>query len=404
MESSLLLEQKRLASNCHSEPDNSFSRLLSEAPYLSRCSGNKTAAKVRPREYAIRYPYMQVNRQNMVSWLIFDLDHSNSIIWEDEGLPPPNFIVRNRESGHSHLYYAIVPVCTSENARSKPIQYMKAIYEAMASRLNADPSYSGPVAKTPHHPWWSTWNVHNFEYDLGELSSYLDLPVKPYWHKEPNLDGCSHSRHCLLFEELRFYAYSIVNSEREQGTFQSFNRLLEAYANKKNDYIKRGFSMNLTVAQVKATVKSVARWTWDRYTGSGRCHRGVMGLDKTLPLKERQRLAAKRTHQTRQEATEAKIRKACRVLVSKGEKLSQVLVAAATGLTRQTIAKYKNVLKEIAIKPTSNIIPLEAFPYDCLDVNYGLHQISAGLDSRESSSFALCLFPKGVNSSSDPPE
>ncbi|ENO98743.1 replication protein A [Thauera phenylacetica B4P] len=62
----------------------------------------------------------------MVSWLIFDVDHSNALIWEDAGLPAPNLIVRNRKSGHSHLYYAIPPVCTTESARSKPIQYMKA--------------------------------------------------------------------------------------------------------------------------------------------------------------------------------------------------------------------------------------------------------------------------------------
>ncbi len=52
-------------------------------------------------------PDMQVNRPGFVSWLIFDLDHTKAMIWEDAGLPAPNLIVRNRKSGHSHLYYAI---------------------------------------------------------------------------------------------------------------------------------------------------------------------------------------------------------------------------------------------------------------------------------------------------------
>ncbi|EHK2041946.1 replication initiation protein, partial [Salmonella enterica] len=142
---------------------SSAQRLLNEAPYLPRCSDNKTAAIVRPVRYAIRYPYMQVNRSGMVSWLIFDLDHSNANIWDDRGLPAPNFIVRNRKNGHAHLYYAIIPVCTSENARSKPLQYMKAIYQAMAIKLDADTAYSGPVAKTPFHPWWDTTEVHDKE-------------------------------------------------------------------------------------------------------------------------------------------------------------------------------------------------------------------------------------------------
>ncbi len=135
------------------EPGGVFNRVLMEAPYQARCSDNKTAARVRPREHVIRYPYMQINRPGMVSWLIFDLDHINSLVWDDEGLPPPNLIVRNRNNGHSHLFYAIPPVCTTENARDKPIQYMKAVYTAFALRLKADTDYnSGPVAKTPGHP------------------------------------------------------------------------------------------------------------------------------------------------------------------------------------------------------------------------------------------------------------
>ena len=35
-----------------------LNRVLTEAPYLSRCSDDKTATRIRPREYAIRYPYM----------------------------------------------------------------------------------------------------------------------------------------------------------------------------------------------------------------------------------------------------------------------------------------------------------------------------------------------------------
>ena len=290
-----------------------LNRVLLEAPYLPRCSDDKTATRIRPREYAIRYPYMQVNRPGMVSWLIFDLDHSNALIWEDAGLPAPNLIVRNRKSGHSHLYYAIPPVCTTESARSKPIAYMKAIYEAFAARLDADTDFhSGPVAKTPGHPWWLTWEIHSHIYELGELADYVELAVSSPWGKGPQLDEVSHSRHCILFEHLRYYAYSIVNREREKGSFSTFTRLLEAYAHNRNSFQKLGFSGDLPLSSLRATVKSVARWTWDRYRGDSRCHRGVMQLDKDLPLVERQRLAAARTHEVRQKATESKVRAACR--------------------------------------------------------------------------------------------
>lgn len=355
---------------------SSAQRLLNEAPYLPRCSDNKTAAIVRPVRYAIRYPYMQVNRSGMVSWLIFDLDHSNANIWDDRGLPAPNFIVRNRKNGHAHLYYAIIPVCTSENARSKPLQYMKAIYQAMAIKLDADTAYSGPVAKTPFHPWWDTTEVHDQEYELGELADYVELPTRS-WNKGPDLDAVAHSRHCTMFEELRFYAYSIVGHMRETSSYPRFLQEVEAYAHNHNNFRARGFSANLSLSQVKATVKSVSRWTWDFYTGNSRCHRGAMQLDKSIPLDERQRMAASRTHGKRQQDTSSRIRAAVRKLTEAGARITLVAIAGITSLSRQTIARYRSVIDE-QNSDANTVTPLRSESAgETKNVNYGVHQITA---------------------------
>ena len=378
-----------------SEDGTAFNRIVIEAPYLARCSDNKTATLVRPRDYAIRYPYMQINRRGMVSWLIFDLDHTNSLAWDDEGLPPPNLVVRNRNNGHSHLFYAIPPVCTTENARDKPIQYMKAVYAAFALRLKADPDYnSGPVAKTPGHPWWSTSELHNHVYELGELADYVELQVSP-WKTGPELEDLPHSRHCVLFEQLRYFAYSIVNQERERGTLASFSRRLEAFAHNHNKFARNGFSEDLMLSSVRATVRSVARWTWTRYQGSTRCCRGAMALDKSLPLAERQSLAAKRTHELRHRSTESKIRAACRGLQERGEKLTQVAIAILAGVSRQTVANYGHVLNEVTRPQTISVLVATSVSKTfspsstgdqgstpshgiaLTDVTYGVHQVTA---------------------------
>jgi len=358
----------------HFKRGTALNRVLQEAPYLARCSDNKTAARVRPRHYAVRWPYMQVNRPGMVSWLIFDLDHKNCHVWEDAGLPAPNLVVRDRSSGHSHLFYAIPPVCTTEKARSKPIEYMKAVYEAMAVRLQADLAFhSGPVAKTPGHPWWDTWEVHAHVYELGQLAEYVDLAPKPRWGRSPDLEAVAHSRHCMLFEQLRFYAYSIVSREKEKGSFDTFNRLLEAYAYNANSFVKQGFAEDLPLSSIKATVKSVARWTWDRYTGVGRCHRGAMNLDKTLPLDERQRLAAARSADLRRRATESKVRAAARQLLASGGRLALAAVARIAGVSRQTIANYKHVLDEVAC-PAAAV--KELVTAAAKTVKFGVHQVA----------------------------
>lgn len=375
-----------------------LNRVLLEAPYLPRCSNDKTATRIRPREYAIRYPYMQVNRPGMVSWLIFDLDHSNALIWEDKGLPAPNLIVRNCQSGHSHLYYAIPPVCTTESARSKPIAYMKAVYEALAVHLNADTDFhSGPVAKTPGHPWWLTHELHSHVYELGELADYVELAMSSPWGKGPQLDEISHSRHCILFEHLRYYAYSIVNRERKKGSFTTFTRLLESYAYNRNNFQRLGFSEDLPLSSLRATVKSVTRWTWDRYKGDSRCHRGVMQIDKDLPLVERQRLAASRTHSVRKKATESKILAACRLLQQKGEILTQAAIARVSGLSRQTIAAYRHVLSE-ALKSADVTVLRRGVTAPKPDVKYGVYQVAAVPSSKID--FIVTVLDLGVVDSS----
>ncbi|WP_010215852.1 primase C-terminal domain-containing protein, partial [Pseudomonas amygdali] len=219
--------------------------------------------------------------------------------------------------------------------------------------------HGGPVAKTPGHPWWETTEFHNHVYELGELASAVELTVKP-WATGPKLGQVSHSRHCILFEQLRYFAYSIVNRERELGSFESFMRSLDAYAYNHNSFLKQGFSENLPLSSIRATVKSVGRWTWDRYTGDRRCHRGAMQLDGSLSLTERQSLAARRTHELRHKATESKIRAACRQLQDLGKALVRSAIAALAGVSASTVARYAHILTEVTKPATVSVLKVNA--------------------------------------------
>ncbi|CAH1540076.1 replication initiation protein [Vibrio harveyi] len=360
---------------------NSFQRLLDEAPYLSRCSDNKTAMLVRPRHYAVRWPYMQVNRKDMLSWLVFDIDHDdqaipNPYIWQDEGLPAPNLIVRNRHSNKAHLYYAIVPVCTSDNARSKPIQYLKAIYQAMALRLKADLAYSGPVAKTPFHPWWQTTELHSQVYELGELADSVEVEMAIQWCEPVCLDDVSHSRNCTLFEYARHYAYSIVEVERREGSYENFKRRVSYFATYKNHSFDT--QTPLRHSEVESVVKSVARWTWDKYYACSSVKRGVMNLSNDLDIKQRQSLAAVRTHQVRRDKTKKRVLNASRYLLNKGESLSITLVAKTARLCRKTVRRYFYEVQSL-IESTEDvrILPISSLSGLKQSGPYAVHQITA---------------------------
>lgn len=352
------------------EPSSPLSRVLTEAPYLCRCSGNKTAAKIQPRDYAIKHPYMQVNRANLVSWLVFDLDHSNSLAWDDANLPAPNIIVRNPKNGHSHLFYAISAVSTSENSRSHPIAYMKAVYKAFAKAMKADLAYSGPVAKTPGHPWWDTTEIHNKVFDLGDLACHTELEFNPFSVKADENEDSS-SRHCRLFNIVRRYGYTRVNQFRGVSTHNEFHDDLLRFALQNNTY--RGCKGKLlSFAQVKATVKSIARWTWDKYQYGGsnyKINRGIMGLDPNKSLKDRQTLAAKRSHQIKINNTIEKITIATKKILSANGEITYVAIAKEAKLSRQTVAKYKEAIEKIQREFDAKT--------NVLHVNFGVNQISS---------------------------
>jgi hypothetical protein len=90
----------------------------------------------------------------------------------------------------------------------------------------------------------------------------------------------------------------------------------------------------------------------------GRLRGRVMQLDKDLPLKERQRLSAARTHGMRHKETESKVRAACLLLQQKGEVVTQVAIGRVIGLSRQTVSTYRHVLDEV-LKPVK-LVPVAA--------------------------------------------
>lgn len=352
-------------------------RLIEEAPYFSRCSDNKTAMHVRPRDYAVKWPYMQVNRKEMKAWMVFDIDHDhrdfpNPYIWQDQGLPPPNLIVRNRTSNKAHVFYAIVPVCTSDKAHAKPIAYYQAIYRALALRLEADMSYCGPVAKTPFHSKWQTTELHRSVYELGELADSLELETERSWQRKAH--DTSYSRNCTLFEYTRQYAYSIVGTAREQGLYSDFKARIEGFARYKNVSTLLE-SPPLPSSEVDALVKSVSRWTWDKYFARADCQRGVMKLDRRLSLNERQRRAARRTHRIRRANTARRIVRACQRLLRSNQPLTIGGVARIARLCRQTIRRYAYLLERVR----SALAMSERHGSDC-HVNDAVHQISAPME------------------------
>jgi hypothetical protein len=319
-------------------------RFLEALAYKPWCGDDKAALLVRPKVSAIKKSYIAPNPPTHVYWLVFDLDHRDLFIWHDRGLPEPNLVVKNPSNGHAHLYYAISPVCITENARPGPIRYMQAVARGLAVALNADLSYTGRIAKNPLCSHWHTLEIHAHQYDLDELAREVDPIAKPF--RSLDEDELPESRNCALFHQLRYWAYAQVKYYRGIKSEAIWNDavLSQALA---IGHIEPDFTYN----EIRHIAKSVSKWVWHKYTGAG-VDRGVMGLgDEQISLQEKQRLAATRTHNLRANATEQRVRKAILKLVVDNKLPSKADVALEVGLSRQQITRRYAHLFVLPSKP-----------------------------------------------------
>lgn len=250
--------------------------------------------------------YIELN-QRLNFYLAFDLDFVGSAIcWESANLPPPTIVISNPENAHAHLLYELrAPICATEKGRLKPLKYLRAVYEAYRIALHGDAGYVGLMVKNPLHCDWRVM-THNVDYDLEELSEWVELPTGADATVEVNWLG----RNCTLFDSLRKWAYWNVSKYSEYDAWQM---AICRQAEKINQY----FSPSLPLKEVDATASSVAEGTWRYREQIGTYRKGILGLEPiadslTEPEKEAERkrrmgMGAKQTHKMRQGKTELAI-------------------------------------------------------------------------------------------------
>ena len=212
---------------------------------------------------ALKSRYIQPNGATHRYWLVFDVDHSNANMnWYDVGAPAPNIIVTNRDNGHAHLIYGLeVSVRTAPDGSSRALRYAASIEAALRRKLGADEGYRGLICKNPLNPHWlvSTWE--NNLYTLDWLADYLDLSA---YSGSKRLPSYGLGRNCNLFDYLSKWAYKAIR----QG-WPEYERWLEAVLTRAEWYNNREFTSPLPLSEVKATVKSIAKWTSQRFSAAG---------------------------------------------------------------------------------------------------------------------------------------
>lgn len=341
---------------------STFLQTLPRRPYCSDDLAH--GVQIRRKDFAVAKSYIQPNYPGLMSWLVFDCDHDDTFgCWDDGRLAPPNLAVMNRDNGRGHLFYLLNPVCTSSAARIRPLRYLAAIQQQYTCRLRADPGFAGLVAKNPHSASWHVHELHAKMHSLGDLADWVDLrPLAQGAAIATIANGLG--RNCTLFDRLRTWAYGRVDLYR-RGV--SIARASEMFANACQLEAVRfnDFPTALPLSEVRATAKSVARWTWQNYQGEGvkrgRDGHGLTrhhGFNKAsglyLPIvpkmdpaeaNARKQQAALNTASQKNQTTAARIATARATLKAMGKPAIQTAIAQASGLSLSTVKRHQKGTK-----------------------------------------------------------
>jgi hypothetical protein len=294
-----------------------------------------------PKELAIGKAHIQHNPELIRHFLAFDIDRSDGYSWwEDCGAPAPNYLMLNRENGHAHYLYKLTSfVAFTDRSKPKPRAYLERIERGLEAKLSADVGYVGLISKNPLHDRWTTYTPSLDTYELDELADYVDMTIPKPRKRERTGVG----RNCTLFDELRWWAYKHVCGARDSGGFERWlERCISA-----GDHLNT-FNTPLSYSEIKATAKSVAKWTWDFYTGSGggknrgRDAKNIEKWQGELDLRDKQALSAQSTNEQRKQSTEQKIKAAIANLKACDKRVTQAAVSRISGVHKVTISRdYK---------------------------------------------------------------
>ncbi len=220
------------------------------------------------REIALGYRYVQYNTQSRINWLVSDIDRDGAAdVWRPAGLPPPNAVMENPDNGHAHIAWRLAFPVSCPDPLAKQMRFLSTIERGYTRRLDSDKVFSlHGLIKNAVHPDWHVIRHHDVGYSLSELARSLDRDETRLWTPGERESGLG--RNVSLFDWLRAIAYKeVLRLKRAGATLMEFMQGLLGAALEMNRTTK--FHATLTYSEVTGIVKSVAKWTWRRFSPEG---------------------------------------------------------------------------------------------------------------------------------------
>jgi hypothetical protein len=248
-----------------------FRERLPRYPYAT--DDPRQGMRPRRKERALEHLYIQVGRYpHAIFRIVLDLDEPTW--WDAMDRIPPTLIVPNpREPWKAHIIYELDPPIWlsspgERDSEANPFALVREVDALLRAYFGADPAYNGLLGRNPVvHPHLigggKLWDLPSLLEELRELV--------PKRRVAAYLDTATYGRNCELFERVRPFAYSVVAMYRgKPNGFELFRQAVAHEAHRLNRELFRDHPQGpLPWKEVEATViKSVSKWTFDRYRGT----------------------------------------------------------------------------------------------------------------------------------------
>lgn len=316
----------------------SYAAIAARFPHKPYVTNNpKQGTVIRPLHLALEYSFIQYDPPAYSHMLIVDYDGKAGTgitvdeIWKMARVPAPNYIAITPGTGRErgHLAWAITaPVCTTDAARIKPIEYFARIEQGFVSVLHGDETFSGLLTKNPASTSWEMEWITPNPYTLDELAASVSIPR--YSNKKQKdadvepLKPYGHGRKVLTFHSVRKWSYSAVSAFWSVG-YDGWHEAVREQVEKVNAQ----FAQPIPASHRKSIAKSIAKWVWRNFTPSSKAY-----LVEATHKPEVQAIRGRmKGAEKRQEAMEEAVRR-----VGAGE--SQRSVAASLGVSQKTISNW----------------------------------------------------------------
>ena len=323
-------------------------RFVRHIPLRPYCTNDlNSGLQIRSKALALGKAYIQQNGPGMVWALVFDVDrrvvdpNRLSPVWDDAQLLAPNFATISRVNGRGHLVYMLRSgVCKTSAARVGPLRYAAAVEHAICRALGADPGYAGLLTKNPLHGRWQTWEIHNQGFTLGELAECLNLTAanaKTYRVADHGL-----GRNVAMFNDGRVWAYQAI---REHWAPNGLDRWAKVVL-ERLESINRQFHEPLPFSEVRATAKSISKWTWGNITPDGLrrliqgTHTPEMQAMRGKKATNQSQIAVSGGVASGQARRQFREQERATAQVMRAQGMTQQAIADALGVTQQAVSKW----------------------------------------------------------------